>query len=395
MTISRLTAIYTAIGLAALLAGLVVVLLLRSSPVVDSLRRTYDAARATQNHRVAPAPGYTGNQSASNANALRGLQGGPPTASPTSIVYPTLAPVKPLSQTIGGYTVTLYPVYADANRIGLTYTMQSSQPLPDKLSMCEPLPGEVPIPLCSGYPTARPAGTSPSPVLTRKVSTHQLSGANGSIYPWVPGPIWRDEQLASPTGFPLVFDSQLSSGELPAELKLHLTMNTASILVPPEKGFPATREIRGPFTFDFTMPVDPVRRIAELNQTLTANPVHKVTITRVIATRHHVRISWRWEYSTWSEPTGAPGTRARAPYGLYACCWLHLEVGGKPTYFYTSQGPPVSGSAVADVPALHEQGEWTIAVSHYSTWTGGRMDPPLSGPEFRFMMPPAVTSLQP
>ena len=295
--------------------------------------------------------------------------------------------------------MTLYPVYADANRIGLTYTVQSLQPLPDKLSMCEPLPGEVPNPLCSGYPTAAPAGLSPSPVPTRGAYGFHLSGADGSIYPWVGGPIWRDAQLSSPTGFSLVFNSQLSSGPLPAELKLHLTMNTASIVVPPEKGIAISREVRGPFTFDFTLPVDPVRRIAELNQTLATDPVHKVTITSVLATRHHVRVSWRWEYSTWSEPTGTSGTRAREPYGWYACCSLQLAVGDKSTYFYTSQGTsqgtPVSGSSITDLSALDEQGEWTIMASHYSTWIGNRYDPPLNGPAFDFTMPPAIASLQP
>ena len=95
MKLSRLTAIYTALGLAALLAGLIVVLLLRSSPVVDNLRRPYDAARATEHYTLAPAPGNTGNHRASNANAINRSQGGPPTAGPTPIVYPTLAPVEP------------------------------------------------------------------------------------------------------------------------------------------------------------------------------------------------------------------------------------------------------------------------------------------------------------
>jgi hypothetical protein len=387
MKISRLTAIYTAVGLAALLAGLVVVLLLRSKPVADNRRSAGDAARATEHHRLAPSLGNTGNHVASNANAINRSQGGPSSVSPTPIVYPTLAPVEPMSQTVGGYTVTLYPLYADANRIALTYTVQSVYPLPGKLSMCEPLPGQDPF--CPDHP---PAGMSPSPLPTREAYRPQLTGAGGEDFPWVEVPPRQAAQLGTPIGSLLMFDSQLSPDRLPAELKLHLTLNTVRIQVPQDDGVAITGQVKGPFTFDFSLPVDPVRRIAEVNQTLTTDLGDKITLNRVIATRHHVRISWRLEYATRPGVTSGPGRF------YYACCSLQLEAGSKSVRFTARQGPSWSGYDIAEVeeaPVLGEQGEWRITTSYYSTWTGNMFYPDLLGPAFHFTMPPAITSLQP
>ena len=390
MKIQRLTAIYTAISLATLLVGLIIVLLLRAGPVTYSPQSTNSPARSTEQSTYARTREIPGNHMASNANALNRVQGSPSVANPTPVVYPTLAPVAPLSQTVDGYTVTLYPMYADANRVVLTYTVQSLHPIPGKLSMCEPLPGQDPI--CPPYLPA--AGMSPSQVPAKGHYSPQLT-SDGGTFQLAPGPLWKDAQLGTLKGSLLRFDSQQSPEQLPSELKLHLTLNTAWMRVPQDDGVTVTREVKGPFTFDFTMPVDPVRRITELNQTLTVDRVHKITITSVMATRRHVRISWRVDYSTWSAPTDTSGPASRNPYGLYACCSLQLEVGGKFATFYRAQGPPVSGSAVADVSALDEQGEWTITVLHNSRWTGGRYDPPLSGPAFHFTLPPAITSLQP
>jgi hypothetical protein len=388
MKLSRLTAIYTALGLAALLAGLIVVLLLRSSPVVDNLRRPYDAARATEHYTLAPAPGNTGNHRASNANAINRSQGGPPTAGPTPIVYPTLAPVEPLSQTVDGFTLMLYPVYADANRVVLTYTVQSLHALPGKLGMCEPLPGQVSD--CPPYPPA-PAGMSPSPILPPVAYDPQLTGADGGSRPWTPGPLWRDAQLGTPRGSVLVFDSQLSPEQLPAELRFHLTLNRAWMLVPQDDGVAVSRQVKGPFTFDFSMPVDPVRRVAEVNQTLITGRGHKITISRVIATRHHVRIFWRLGFSTQGVPTFPAGEPVPYMSYYYNCCSVRLEVGGKSVPLYTGLGSPTRGYSVADASFLDEQGDWTISTWYYSTWTGNRVEPDVRGPSFHFAMPPVTT----
>lgn len=400
MKITRLTAIYTAIGLAALLVGLIAVLLLRSSPVVDNLRRAYDTARATEHHRLAPGLENRGNYVGANANAINRSQGRPPTNSPTPtstisltpIVYPTLAPVEPLSRTVAGYTVILYPVYADANSVVLTYTVQSLHPLPDKLSMCEPLPGQVTS--CPPYPLG-PAGMSPSPIMPRAAYSPQLIGADGGNLPWLRGSRLQDAQLDTPRGSLLVFDPQLSPEQLPAELKLHLTLNMAWMRVPQDDGTPVSRDVKGPFTFDFSMPVDPVRRVAEVNQTLMTGRGHKITISRVIATRHHVRIFWRLGFSTQGVPTHPAGEPPDYMSNYYTCCSLSLRVGGKSVGFHTGLVTPTSGYSVVDASFLDEQGDWTINTSHYSTWTGSMHYPDMPGPSFHFAMPPAITSLQP
>src|SRR5437588_1037119 len=63
---------------------------------------------------------------------------------PTSPTYPTPARVAPLSNTMNGYTVTLYPMYADANLIVFTYTVQSSYQDLSQMGACDPLVGQDP-----------------------------------------------------------------------------------------------------------------------------------------------------------------------------------------------------------------------------------------------------------
>jgi hypothetical protein len=184
-----------------------------------------------------------------------------------------------------------------------------------------------------------------------------------------------------------VFDSKLSPEQLPAALKLHLTLNTAMILVPQAEGGATIRDVKGPFTFDFTLPVDPVRRIGEINRTITTERGLTITLTRVIATRHHVRMSWRLGY--------APPQTLTSPSNSYACCSLGLEVGGKSVDFREAVGPTPSGYAVADVSVLGEQGDWALATSYYSTWTGNMYYADRPGPALHFTLPAAITSLQP
>ncbi|HEX8598045.1 MAG TPA: hypothetical protein VF952_05955 [Chloroflexia bacterium] len=176
---------------------------------------------------------------------------------------------------------------------------------------------------------------------------------------------------------------------------MHLTLNIAQVQVPQSNGDPVMREVKGPFTFDFTLPVDPLRRIADLNQVVTTANGDKITLTRVIATRHHVRVLWRLGKSSGWERPHATEVPEFALLGWYTCCYLRLEVGGKSAYFKKAEGPSTSQDDVATASVLAEQGDWTISAWYYSTWTGGRIEPDARGAVFRFTMPPAIESLQP
>jgi hypothetical protein len=340
---------------------------------------------------VAPPP--TNNHTFSNVNSFGKSQGG------SARVYPLLEPLAPFSQTVNGYTVTLYLLYADANRVVLTYTVQSAFQDLTTISACDPLVGQDQPCYVSGVTIYGPGGVivaTPPPTPTpRPYYEPKLTADNGRTLPWSRDMAWHAEDQFSTR---LVFDTQLPPEALPAQLKLHLAMDIAQFyFLNSHTGGLYSRDIKGPFAFDFTLPLDPERSILELNQTATTSVGDKITIEKVIATRNNVRVRWRLEKPSQPQPTIGAGITDR---GLYACCSLKLEAGGKFVnfpyiypYFYpylSPYGPLPELETIADASLMDERGEWTISVSYFSTYMGNAYFPPVPGPTFHFTMPPPI-----
>jgi hypothetical protein len=380
MNFRKLAAIYATIVLIALVMGLIGALFLQVNPTNNT---PTPVTERSQNARTSAS---ISNYTASNANVVNGAQGHPSNANATPPIYPTLPPVTPLSQTVDGFTVTLYPMYADANRIVLSYTVQSSYDDPSQVFGCVPSPRQIPPCFVS---TRVAEGLPPN----TEDFKPQLTGDNGRVFPWSAGSVWQDSSM--PRGSLLIFDAQQPPESLPAELHLHLTMNKAHTLIQIPGDAAISWDVKGPFIFDFSLPLDPVRSVAELNQTVTSPGGHKITVERVIATRHDVRVVWRWQVSTQPQPTPSMGMPVGAPYGRYLCCYLKLEVGGKSATFSRTPGLPASKTDIVDVSVLDERGEWTISTWYASTWTGDSFDPDWPGPVFHFTMPAPTNSLQP
>jgi hypothetical protein len=311
-------------------------------------------------------------------------------------VYPPLDPLAPISQTVNGYTVTLYPLYADANRVALTYTVQSAFQDLRNISACDPLVGQDHGCYVSGVTLYGPGGViiaTPPPTPTpRPYYEPRLTADNGRTLTWSRDIAWHAEDQLSAR---LVFDTQLPPGDIPAKLKLHLTMGVAQFFfLDSHTGGLYSRDIKGPFAFDFSLPVDPVRSILELNQIATTSVGDKITVEKVIATRNNVRVRWRLEKPAQPQPTIVMGITGP---GLYACCSLKLEAGGKSVpfpyiypYFYpyfSPFGPLPEVETIADASMLDERGEWTIATSYFSMYMGNAYYPPIPGPTFHFTMP--------
>jgi hypothetical protein len=296
--------------------------------------------------------------------------------------------IKPLRQTINGYTVTLYPLYADANRVALSYTVQSIFQDLSNVSGCETLVGQDPPcfadPVVIYGPGAVLQSTpQPTPTL-RPYYEPQLSTSDGRILHWSrEASSWSTDQ----PGSTIVFDTQQPPDNISSTLKLHFALPQAEFSASRPPGAGGIREIKGPFAFDFYVPVDPLRRVAEVNQTAKGIGSDIITIDKVIVTSHNVRVIWHLNGPIQS-PVGpfVPGQ----PPGLYACCNLSLTVGGKSVTFPLAYDPPTAGDIVADASLMDEQGDWTISTSYFSTWTGNMYYPPKPGPSFHFTMPPPI-----
>ncbi len=291
-----------------------------------------------------------GNNVVSNANAIGRQRNASTSAILNPRNYSTSAPAKPLSQTVNGYTVTLYPVYADANRIVLTYTVENSQ---NDVRAVPP------------FPLSDIMGN------LREVPQPRLSDAQGRTFPMLYPSKELDESLG---GSVLVFDSAALS-VLPETLDLHLALDVA---VPKEPNDYKALGIRGPFMFNFLLPVDLARRIAEVHQ-IAATYGGTITIDKVVVARREARIFWR---------------RADSNKSVAGCgCSSRLEVGAVSSTPSSESGRQVDWEGLIDAALIDEQGEWTIS-TWYPSW-GNAYYPPQPGPVFHFTVPPLGAPPQP
>jgi hypothetical protein len=189
---------------------------------------------------------------------------GQTTAAPT----PTVLPEVP-SQTVTGYTVTLYPVSADASNVVLGYTV--SGPPGDDATVCVQNARMV------LNRTSTAAGGATVPCKSLSAPSRDEAGTD-SILAFSSG-----TQVNGQTLFQVDLD-----------LNVYRTQDTA-----PEVTDQVSRTV-GPFHFEFTMPFDNSRRVISVGRIIDTHGV-AITLERIVMTAAETRI-----YLSYRAPNGAP-----------------------------------------------------------------------------------------
>jgi hypothetical protein len=266
--------------------------------------------------------------------------------------------VTPITQTVDRYVVTLYPTYANTNLIVMTYTVK-------RLHMSE------------DYTTI-----SLGPSLKAFSNNPSLADEAGRSFPSIhPSALFQDYS----TNY-VVFDAQQLGDSLPTDIHLHLVLDELTIGESEPGSLSYGHELKAPITFEFSMPVDRVRRIGDVNQTVTTRNGDTVTIDKVIATRHDVRIIWRVDRRYW------PAYNYHNPFIRDECCRLRLRDGNKSiTFWPLASSDTVVRDQVAASSLFYEGGEWVISAWYVPSTPIVRdnIPPDQPGPVFRFTMPPA------
>jgi hypothetical protein len=225
---------------------------------------------------------------------------------------------------VDGYTVTLIPAYADANRVVISITVSGG--------------------LFESYPLSFvnwvADGESIHPRLTDEA---------GHEFPWLDG--WTGSQLngrgrehslpiaqQTPTHvyayheLALAFDTSAMEAA-PDTLRLHLTLDLGSFGEAPFK-------VAGPFTFNFQMPFEAGQRVAPVAQTVVGPRGH-LTLTQVRISQHEARAYLRFE---------GPDTPVNAPFTLQPATMQDIRFG-------------VDGASAepGDVGLGWTAGEWTYS----------------------------------
>ncbi|MDQ2806789.1 MAG: hypothetical protein M3Z04_07720 [Chloroflexota bacterium] len=302
----------------------------------------------------------------------------------------------PLVQARDGYTITIQPISADLNHIVISYTMTS---LAREVRVLYPL-------------LRRGADYTPS-----------LQTPNGQILPWYSGygsrglrysttqPPPPEESPITSSAF-MMFDTA-AAGDLPDSLQLDLTIPVGRVVtdipttqtIAPHSPitdiinlpFGGTQQVTQqpvlPFHFQFAMPLDRRRRIAEVNQTITQQGV-AITLDRAVVTASEARITLHGavlddprlqvplpylrlhiEYEFWVQHPNADATAPSTFYQNGDGPWTYSYLGSllaknNDWAFYVqnvTEHDPRADSSVADTPV---PGLWTF---HFTV-------PPLAAP---------------
>ncbi len=293
--------------------------------------------------------------------------------------HPTL-PAQPISQTIQGYTVTLVPIYADANRITLTYIVAGP-------------PGGAPYSVTVGD------FDTPAPHLTLHNGTLELSWRREAGDTFVPGGFDATTRQMVYRPATLVF-AGIPDGNTWIPMQLHLALPlriSDDLSMPPEPTAvtpalipptlrPGPPPLLLPFAFDFVVRNDPLSRIIYVPQSMTSAGM-KITLEWVEVTASETRLMLRYELigepaNQWDLGSAAGtllvGTEA-IPFGdtrglqsVEPC-----DPDRRCLYSYTAAS------------LLYQPAAWTLRLDRLLL--GGPHQPPsLSGLwEFSFTLPPA------
>ncbi len=292
--------------------------------------------------------------------------------------YPLLTPSTVLTQTIGGYTVALEPLYdrddgqpyANAIYISLlaTVTDQYGKELTyDDVWLSDAAGGDAP----------------------------QLSAVDGPAFPWLGLGSWLSDRAggsgASGVRYKLrLFFDSTGLRQVPADLPMHLALQLHPHVLPAEaQGPPGSVQppepVIGRFTFDFRLPFDPLVRTAEVQQTVAANGM-PLTLERVIATRRSTLAVLRFP-----SPDGSPVTHWVPVTDLLTGKRqdaVTLRDMSNPFVRYGGWQPNGTWTGLSDTYLLGNTGPWTLTVRYLmdgtqAVWT------PVNGPWTFHFTPPA------
>ncbi len=269
-----------------------------------------------------------------------------------------------MRQTVRGYTVTLHPVYADASRVVVTYTVAVEQNSP---AIATPFHTDI------GGPTSQ------------KEYAARLNDSSGREFPILGRPAgWTANgqiiRASHESGWEaLAFDTS-SLLSLPSSLDLDLALDSAIFREPSSFGGITSLGVDGPYNFHFTIPVDPTSRVAEVHKTLQTK-LGTYNLERVVATCHATRVFLHFDKAEGYTPYDSYLTLEANGYSPPRDMWL---VGA--THVYSSD------INFLDTSLLFALGIWKVNL--WSMYTGNAAIPNEVVGTFSFVMPP-LESVQP
>jgi hypothetical protein len=297
-------------------------------------------------------------------------------AVPTPGLAPLLDRTSTLTQTVGGYTFILRPVWGD------TETGQiHADPLQIVLDYAVRDPQGQPLP-----PVAHRWLRWPQPDLP------DLVDSSGVTLPWLGA---ASHSATNPAAGAPIYDSAFAFDASPLRgaqpvRTLHFTV---SVPLGNSAEGAAAAPVIGPFTFNFRLPFDPWWSTATVQQTVTAHAV-PITLERVVMTRAEARVILRF-----ASPDGGAVTRwqaradlgpSSAPAGAAPVLPLGVQWNDDSTiYGWQADGTWV-GSLVSATDLLQHAGPWTLTVHDLQVTSGFRLLD-VAGPwVFHFTIPPAA-----
>ena len=294
--------------------------------------------------------------------------------------YPLLGPSSVLTQTIGGYTVALEPLYDRedgqpyANAIYVSLLATVTDPYGKVLTYDDVWLSD--------------ANGGDAPVLT---------AADGPTFPWLGLGSWlsdRDGGAGTPgVSYKLrLFFDATGLRQIPTDLPLHLALQLHPHVLPAEaQGPPGStlppEPVIGRFTFDFRLPFDPLVRTAEVQQTVVQNGL-PITLERVIATRRSTLAVLRFP-----SPDGSPITQWEPFTDLLAgklSTAIALTDMSNPFVRYGGWQPDGSWVGLSDAYLVGTTGPWTLTVHYLTNGPQGAWNP-MSGPWTFHFTPQPVT----
>jgi hypothetical protein len=262
-------------------------------------------------------------------------------------------PVVP-SQTLNGYTVSLYPVSADATNVVLGYSI-----------------------------TGPPNSDATVCIQNPRLSINQMTATlGGSVTPCKALSAASTDDANS--GATLIFATMKQvDGQTRFKLDLSLNIYPTQDTVP-NASTTVARSV-GPFHFEFSMPFDSSRRLIAVGRTIDTHGV-AITLERIIITASETRL-----YFSYRSPSGAPLPSQWYPIlSLQAGDWSSDREGKDVETDRQQQDPQHLVYTIHTSLAAH-QGEWALLIPELQRDNGAQH---LLGPwEFHFTISDGATIL--
>ena len=265
--------------------------------------------------------------------------------------YPTVIPGQPVALTLNGYTITLYPLSADPSRAVISYTIAG--------------PAQPPL-------AATWLGRAWRDDWMFSGPRAHVQAPNVDLPVWSPLPGKVNTDQAPPPSDPdathlWAFDTA-ALAQLPPVLPLQITGDLFANLPPKYESvypFPQERPLAADWHFEVAVPVNPRRRLAIVQQSVSTSTV-TVTLEQVVVAASETRLYLHTSAPGYNLPTWHPEA-----VELQIGAWRGRQADER---LYPQQG--LGGSQqgqdnwVALYPdaLLERQGEWTVTIPTMATY---------------------------